>query len=243
VRLTAEAYLAHLEREGERLVELGDGADLSARVPSCPDWDLAGLLDHVGAVFRHKTAVLRHGRRPEEHEWASEEPDVVGRLHTALHDLVGELQQRDPQAPTWTWYSADQTVGFWYRRMAQEAAVHRVDAELALGERGPLDDALAIDGIDEFAHAFLEEWSEPEPAASGRTVLLRAGPQAWRLTLGKERITTEDGDGPADLTVLGDPADLLLWVWGGRVGDDVVRVEGPADLRAELQARLHEPAQ
>src|SRR5207302_8074600 len=52
----------------------------------------------------------------------------------------------DPGERVWTW-SADHTVGFWQRMQAIEAAVHRWDAENAVGVAQPLDPALAADAI------------------------------------------------------------------------------------------------
>ena len=43
----------------------------------------------------------------------------------------------------------DQTVGFWYRRMALETVVHRVDVETGFGVPRAVNAELAVDGIDE----------------------------------------------------------------------------------------------
>ncbi len=52
---------------------------------------------------------------------------VVGNPRYA--DLRALLVARPDSAPTWSWWPADQSVGFWVRRMAHETAVHRWDAE------------------------------------------------------------------------------------------------------------------
>ena len=59
------------------------------------------------------------------------------------------LDGADPDVTCWSW-SPEHRVGFAQRRMAQEAAVHRWDAEEAAGDPSPIESALAIDGIDEF---------------------------------------------------------------------------------------------
>ena len=48
----------------------------------------------------------------------------------------------------WSWAN-DQTAGFSYRRQAHEALIHRLDAELAGGERTAIDARLAADGVGE----------------------------------------------------------------------------------------------
>ncbi len=54
----------------------------------------------------------------------------------------------------WTW-SPQQDVAFVIRRVTQETAVHRVDAERAAGRDHRIDPELAADGVDEFLYHFL----------------------------------------------------------------------------------------
>ena len=60
--------------------------------------------------------------------------------------LLSELAAHRPSDHTWTWWEPDQTVGFWYRRMALETVVHRVDIEAQFGPLSAIDPALAVDG-------------------------------------------------------------------------------------------------
>ncbi len=46
-------------------------------------------------------------------------------------------------------WADDKTAGYIARRQAHEALVHRLDAELTVGDRTPLDPRLAADGVDE----------------------------------------------------------------------------------------------
>jgi len=242
--MTPGEYLWHLSRDGARLRDVA-ARDLSAHVPSCPDWDVADLVSHVARVYEHKVACMRLGRRPEESEYPREAPDgdVFAWFDQALATLTAELRERGPDAPSYTWFPPDQTVGFWIRRMAQETAVHRYDAELALGDVTPIDDAIALDGIDEVLVSFLGgPWYVDEPAgdATERTVLVRSGGRTWHLTLGETSVPVKtDGPGTnAELVVDGPPSETLLWLWGGRVSDDVVALDGPADLVTEFRGRL-----
>lgn len=48
----------------------------------------------------------------------------------------------------WTW-SNEQSSSFVLRRQAHEALIHRLDAELVVGDCSPIDPLLAVDGVDE----------------------------------------------------------------------------------------------
>ena len=50
-------HLRTIRSEGEALGAVAV-ADLSVRVPSCPDWDVAGLVGHTGWVHRWVTSIL-----------------------------------------------------------------------------------------------------------------------------------------------------------------------------------------
>ncbi len=105
--------------------------DPSAAVPTCPGWTVADLTRHVGQVYLHKTVAMREGAEPDPwppKELANEEPLAL--LDRAYAGLLDEFAARKPEDPAGTWYTPDQTVGFWIRRMAQETVIHRIDAEL-----------------------------------------------------------------------------------------------------------------
>ena len=203
-------------------------AELALPVRSCPGWTLTDLGQHVGAVYQHKIAVLRTGTRPDP--WPPEPlPDLweapVSRfLATSAGDLLRELAQHDPPEPCWTWYAEDQSVGFWGRRMAQETVIHLWDAQDAVsGRPAPIEDSIAVDGIDELLVAFLAgDWSdEAQPGPYG-TVEIRAGSEGWRVGLGPEEVTVSllaPGAAPADAAdaVISDSKQgMMLALWGRR---------------------------
>jgi uncharacterized protein (TIGR03083 family) len=125
-------------------------------VPTCPDWTLHQLVEHVGQAHRWVTAIItrRATTAPDTGELgAVAAPEDTGDLCTWLRDGTGELvdaiRVAGPQTPVWSW-SDDHSVGFWARRMAHETAVHRADAELALGREFALGADLAADAISEW---------------------------------------------------------------------------------------------
>jgi uncharacterized protein (TIGR03083 family) len=238
--MDAGSYLDHLRADADRLCHAARKAGLDARVPTCPEWDVAALVTHVAAVYAHKVACMRLQRRPAEGEWATEPPagqDPVDWLSATLVELSGELEARGPEAPSFTWHPADQTVGFWHRRMAQETVVHRVDAELAAGYTSPVDDELASDGVDEMLAVFLAGpwWKEqPVDTATGRTVAVRTAGNTWRVTLEADAVAVSREEGPADGTVDGQPFDVLMWVWGREPATVTVAGDAVAELRERL---------
>jgi uncharacterized protein (TIGR03083 family) len=163
-------------------------------------------------------------------EWFREQRDL----------LVDTLETRGPETKSWSWHEDHQDVAFWLRRMAQEAAVHRVDVESGYGAVSAVDDALALDGIDEVLDWFLSFQAEDVgPDGPGRgTVLVRTRDRVWRLTLTPDTVDLARGPGPADALVSGEPSELYLWLWGRRP-DSAVVLEGDQDLLTGLRARLH----
>jgi uncharacterized protein (TIGR03083 family) len=242
VTLSPEAYLRHLRADGDRMASLAD-RDLDAVVPACDGWTARDALVHTGAVFSHKVACIRDGARPVDDERWSQGPaddqELPAWFRERLDELVAELESRGPDAPAFTWYDRDQTVGFWYRRMAQEAAVHRVDVESAYDLVRPVPDALAVDGVDEVLDRFLRyDAAEVGPDGPGRgTVAVRTGAHVWRVGLRPDDIDLSTRPGPADAVVSGEPSELLLWLWGRRPDTAVTR-EGDLDAVAGLRQRL-----
>lgn len=231
-------YLQLLRADSDRLIEVARDR-LDPAVPSCPGWTLRDLVEHLAEVYAHKVACTRELRQPSP--WPPEPPagDPVDWLERNRDELLAQLEERGPAAPSFTWFPPDQTVGFWYRRMAQETAVHRVDAEQAVGEHGPIPDDLAVDGVDEVLHVMVAgDWSEEPQPGRTRQVRVAGGDRAWLVELAPVEVTVTDepaGAGPADLAA--PPAQLLLWLWG-RVPFEAVRPAGDADAVAALRARL-----
>jgi uncharacterized protein (TIGR03083 family) len=240
--VTPEHYLDLLASEATLLADTAAAIDLDAPVPTCPGWSARDAVEHTGMVYHHKIACMQLGRRPEDDEYAAAPAPGQGSVEffrEALAALLEELVRRGPSAPSYTWWPDDQTVGFWYRRMAQETAVHRVDVQSVTGDVTHIDDDLALDGVDEVLTLFLAgDWAEePVDDASGSTVAIRTGENLWRATLDQEEVTLTSGPGPSHATVSGEPSELLLWLWGRRPLS-AVTVEGDDAVIAELRERL-----
>jgi uncharacterized protein (TIGR03083 family) len=240
--MTPDDYLAHLRRDGERMAELASGG-LGNEVPACPGWTVEEALVHTGTVYSHKVACMRLPEGPQRQEdWdhgPAEGQDPTEWFRERLTELTDELISRGPEATSYTWYDDDKTVGFWFRRMAQETAVHRTDVESGFDAVTPVADDLAVDGIDEVLDLFLRYQNDDvgeDPPGRG-TVAVRTGEHIWRQTLTADEARLAREPGPADAVVSGEPSELLLWLWGRRP-DSAVQREGDEQLLAAFRERL-----
>jgi uncharacterized protein (TIGR03083 family) len=234
-----EAFVEQVRLDGGRLAGAADG-NIAAAVPSCPGWTVRDLVAHVAQVYEHKIQCTRLGHAPEP--WPPKWPgadEPVAWFRDAHARLLEMFKESSPTTPSATWFPPDQTVGFWARRMAQETAVHRVDAELARGGSTPVDAALATDGVDEILTIMLEgDWSEDaDDAMTGQRIAISTGGRTWHVVLDREAVSVLEGEGEADAGVTGDPSDVLLWLWG-RAGDHQIERSGDTGTLGLLRTRL-----
>ena len=153
--LNTDWYVDHLLADAERFAALLENADLDASVTACPGWDIARLAEHLGQIHRWANFCARNGRAPGEQEAASLESfDPAGAadwMRAGAAELATTLRVIDPEAPTWHPFPVEPKVaGLWRRRQAQEASVHRWDAEHAAGMPASMEVEVAADGIDEY---------------------------------------------------------------------------------------------
>jgi uncharacterized protein (TIGR03083 family) len=234
--MESKRLLECLEADYTRLRDVAAGADLTAKVPTTPEWTIADLVEHVAVVYLHKVECMRQGHHPQS--WPPEDldrSDPVALLDRTYAALAAEFAARSPSSPAFTWYEPDQTVGFWIRRMAQESVIHRVDAELGAGvPMATIPEDLARDGIDEVLVAFLgygsrawpDEYAPTLADADGRTIRLETTGASWLVRPTRDGIDVRAAEEEAgDAVVRGEPVDLLLWLWN-RAGEEVVSTSG-----------------
>ena len=240
--LSAEAYLEAIRRDAARIHELATN-DLDTAVPSCPGWTVREAIVHTGSVYSHKVACMTLPEGPQtQADWdhgPADDRDTATWFRERLDELVATLVEHGPDAPSQTWHDDFPTTWFWYRRMAQETAVHRTDVESGYGVVTPVADDLAVDGIDEVLDWFLRyQHEDVGQAAPGRgTVAVRTGDHIWRATLGADSMELSREPGHADAVVSGEPSELLLWLWGRRPDTAVTR-EGDEELLRGFRERL-----
>ena len=184
-----ENLLALVEDRSAALrTSVADSPDLDVRVPSCPDWSLRDLVEHLTEVQRFWAAAVTAS--PSEHPPtlapASDAlpADLLTRSATATQELIAALRAAGPAMGCWTWWGAcdvPMTSGAVARHQVQEAAVHAFDAQLAAGLPQPVPAIVALDGIAEFiaiSHGTAGPWPyelglDWPPRRRGRVVAAR----------------------------------------------------------------------
>jgi uncharacterized protein (TIGR03083 family) len=230
-------YLHHLAADSARFEAAISAAAPDAPVVSCPDWTVDDLLWHLGEVQWFWGTVVARGLTGEQvGELAQDRPgDRAGLLafyQQASRDLGEALAAAAPETPAWTW-ADDQSVGFIRRRQAHEALIHRIDAELAAGQRTAMDPRLSADGVDEalrIMYGGVPAWGSFTPQ-QGHDVRIRVTDTAdsWLVTLGQFtgtspasntsydqptlEVAAADPGGSAAAEIGGAAADLDCWLW------------------------------
>jgi uncharacterized protein (TIGR03083 family) len=236
-------YTAHFSREARAFLaatrRAADAGGPAPAVPSCPGWTLTDLVLHLGYVHRSvaRTIAERLRQQPEwgDLSWLGLEPGQLGWLRPGrapagaplpanLPDwfaagasaLEGEFRSAAPGQPVWTW-SAEQTVGFWQRMQSIEAAVHRWDAEKALGRAQPVDAELAANAVVQTFTVMApmrRTYGQAPPGEGERFRFIRTdGTGDWAVEFRGEDVTLVDPSGPTDLTLAGTASDLMLYLW------------------------------
>jgi uncharacterized protein (TIGR03083 family) len=253
-----------LERYGQALVdqtaqfaETVRRAAVDAPVPTCPEWVLSQLVEHVGQTQRWVAAIVEQrvtdpsqlptsvAELPADRDaWSSWLAESAALLAAACADA-------GPDAPVWNPAGDDRSgTRFWLRRTLCETIIHRADAAATADVAYRLDAELAADAItDHLAMMTSPGWAAQRPDSaealrgSGQTLHLHADDEPglgeageWFVERRPDGATWQHGhgDGHADVTVHGSATSLLLVLTRRRsipVGlDEGLRVSGDLDL-------------
>jgi uncharacterized protein (TIGR03083 family) len=222
-------YLGAIRTDADALATAAEKAGVDAGVPSCPDWKVADLLEHIGTV--HRWAAMNLSRKPGDPYLRSGQAGIeapeddsarAGWVREGAAHLVDALDGHSPDAECWTW-APPANNGFWRRRQAHETAMHRVDAQLAAGTAEPIDAALASDGIDEWLYLLPRMPWVPEPiTGNGETVHFHCTDVdgEWLVRLAPSGLEVEREHAKGDVAARGTASDILCWMMG----------RGPVDL-------------
>ena len=213
-----------VDLESSRLLVTASNGSLDAPVPACPGWDMAHLVQHLGFIYG-RLALVVTGRRtsvPDRGEIPGA-PDGEARLGWFAEQraaMLAALEAADADAFVWNWTdSSPGPTSFWFRRMAHETLIHRVDAELALGlEPAQADPQVAADTVTEFFELFFPLFESQLPSTGlGGSIHLHAtdvSDAEWTVDArpGGSSITREHRK--ADAALRGTAFDLACWTWG-----------------------------
>jgi uncharacterized protein (TIGR03083 family) len=245
---TKEFWLAALRAEGAAFRAAADAVPLDAAVPTCPEWDVRALIEHLDGVYRFVISHVTRGStsRPERPpaDQSAEGQAPLARWSEAYGELLRVLERIEPDLPAWNWAPQAKKAVFWHRRMAHETAVHRWDAQVASGPAEPVEAKLASDGVTEVLDSWLPSGRRKGATAGVRGIVaLNAADigQVWYVRLRGEGIalldtdTLLDDDHPHERAqATGTASDLLLALYG-RVPFDVLEVAGDPRLLQALR--------
>ncbi|MEV6976855.1 maleylpyruvate isomerase family mycothiol-dependent enzyme [Kitasatospora sp. NPDC093806] len=216
--------------------------DLDAQVPTCPDWTLFDLAQHIGQSRRRWAAVVAAGPAeappagflPENVPAAPREREVlVEWLAESSRLLLDALKAAGPDRGCWTWWGdgqSPQNSGVVARHQLQEISVHTYDAQLTVGAPAELPTDVALDGVGDFLYTCCSTTSAwpHEPAV---VEYYSAEGHSWRVRLDADGalispLTAADaGDGEPDVSARGTAAELVLFFYG-RTSLDSVEIGG-----------------
>jgi len=236
-------FRATLLAETQALGDVIRAADPGTPVPTCPGWNMNQLLKHVGRGHRWAAQIVaerrleppdprqvRDGKPPEDPDAATDWLNAGAQLVIHAVDHVGA------DARVWT-FTGPRPAGWWIRRRAHEATVHRADAVLASGGEFELSAEVASDAVSEWIDMATQSRSQPRPLARGLVLHLHAtddglGPTGeWTITHDEDGLDWSHSHAKGEAAVRGRASDLLLALTRRRSAADAgVEVFGDAGV-------------
>lgn len=222
-------HLEHLRSDSAALLAAYH-ADPTAPVTACPGWDRAALLAHTAGVHAWVRAQLAVGPAERIRMSTVEQPPegdaLSGWYEAGAAELIDRLADMDVDA-TWPTWAGPQPGTFFARRMAQETAIHRRDAD-----PGPLDPAFAVDGVDELLELFAPRIPAERLGGASGSIHLHAidADGEWLVHMTPDGIVFEHGHAKGDVALRGTSGDLLLWAWNRAALDERFEVFGEPEL-------------
>ena len=235
---------------------LAAAPSLDAPVPTCPEWTLFDLAQHLGQGRRFRAATIAAGpadAAPAEAVAERTRPaprdrdDLLAWSAATTRQLLDALRAADPDGGCWTGWGPTQltdTCGSVARHQVQEIAVHTYDAQVAVGAPQPLPAEVALDGVEEnlFITSFTTSAWPHEPTAFD---FHAAEGRSWRLTVDGDGARTTrlpaPGEDPgadpdaAGLALRGTASDLVLYLYQ-RISADSLQLDGDPQLLDLLHA-------
>ncbi|MET7923583.1 maleylpyruvate isomerase N-terminal domain-containing protein [Streptomyces sp. NPDC005349] len=218
---------------------------LDVHVPTCPEWTLSDLVQHLGERRHFWAATVAAG--PADAPPAETGAPVAPRDRETMlawpaestEQLLGALRASGPDRGCWTWWGASQSPqasGAVARHQLQEIAMHTYDAQLTVGAPQPLPDEVALDGVDEFPStccATTSPWPHKPAAVDFHTTEGRSR----RLSLSADGARATGLPAPAtaaDASARGTAGELVLGLYG-RIRLDSLKPDGDRGLVDLLQ--------
>jgi uncharacterized protein (TIGR03083 family) len=223
--MDTSAYLNAVVAQTSTFADWVDGKDATAPVPTCPEWTLAELVDHVGATQRMVAMLVNERMTDPSGAFAGYVPAPADSAQWGawLNGTAAEAKQAfesaAEDAPVWDPNGGTAGVPFWSRRLFGEACVHRADAAAALGTPYELAPESAVEAVEDWLDTMTSRtyWERRAGFAEamrgdGQTLHFHAtdAPGEWVARREADQVVLERTHIKADVAVRGPAADLLL---------------------------------
>lgn len=232
---TVEEHLSGLRAAAAAFTSAAAAAGLETKVPTAPAWTVRALLAHQGMVHRWARAALR-GEPSHPPSWNAEGKavqDPVGWLSEGVEALVSTIEAVPDDVRAMVFLKdAPAPRLFWARRQCHETTIHAVDALAARLGRPPaagetvIEDAVALDGIDEVLTGFITRGSSR--FAGVGPVRVHVQPtgvdRGWSVLISDGTAVTTRVQSPAatgEVVLAGSPVALYLALWNRTTPDAV----------------------
>jgi uncharacterized protein (TIGR03083 family) len=210
---------------------------LDVQVPTCPEWMLLDLVQHLGAGRRVWAATVAAGpdatakATPQDTAAPSREREaLLVWLAESTRLMLDALRDAGPDRGCWAWWRKTQsplTCAALARRQLHEIAAHTYDAQLTAGAPEPLPEEVALDGVEEFLFTF-GTTTEPWPHERAVVEYHATEGRSWRHThdAGGARAVRlpVPGEEAIDACMEGTASDLVLALYG-RIPLDSLKVD------------------
>ena len=248
--LSRETYISYLNADYARLLACLPNEPVA--VPSCLGWTTNDLAKHMGHVYLGQAYVVETGVKAEAKEHLApyaRTDDVLEFMGWGFAAIIKALDLARPERKTWSWHHSDNTVDFWFRRMAHETVIHRIDAELACNLVTTIPEDLALDGVDEVLDflPLLGSWEGAPNQAFGIVSISALGSKQtmhWDIEFTADYATVSKAEivNPrARLTISGTPEAMDLYLWG-RINSSDSRItitgDGENDFKQLMQVAV-----
>ncbi|HST83847.1 MAG TPA: maleylpyruvate isomerase family mycothiol-dependent enzyme [Kineosporiaceae bacterium] len=227
------------ERSAVFRAAIAAAPSLDVQVPTCPEWTLFDLAQHIGVGRRSWAATVAAGpdataKVQAEGVAPREREALLAWLAESTQELVDALREAGPDRGCWTWWDGSQsprTCGAVARHQLQEIAVHTYDAQLTVGATEPLPEEVALDGAEEFLFtccAMPVAWPYEPAVVDYHTVEGRSWRQwcgADGLRVARLSVPSSPAGEVVDVSVEGAASDLVLQFYG-RLPLDSLKLDG-----------------
>lgn len=244
------------ERSTAFRAAVASAPSLDVQVPTCPEWTLFDLAQHIGEGRRDWAATVAAGPAPaksaaEGAPAAPRERDaLLAWLAESTDQLLDALQKAGPDRGCWAWWETLQsshTAGAVARHQLQQMAVHTYDAQITVGAPQPLPDDVALDGVEEFLSTCVATTS-PWPHKPAAIDFHASEGRSWRLSLSADGARTarlpgtmsataagQDPDAAAFFSARGTANELVLSLYD-RIPVDSLKTDGDRLVFEQLSA-------